>query len=120
MKSEEILKIESELKISVPGWYKQFLLNFPVELINDEEEGVFYSAHVVIDETKSSRDYCEEEWEEPFPKELLSVGWNGGCSCYCIKQADTEQNVYLFCHERGAIDPSETLTLDQFIEAWSE
>ncbi|MCO7223558.1 SMI1/KNR4 family protein [Pleionea sp. CnH1-48] len=118
MKEKDLVKVESELKIKIPSLYRQFLADLPSELTNDDESGIYCDADTIIKATMSARDYKEEDWDEPFANNLLAVGWNGGGSCYCIREGESGEQVYLFDHELGAIDPKETLNLKVFIKEW--
>ncbi|ARU54659.1 hypothetical protein OLMES_0556 [Oleiphilus messinensis] len=110
--------IEVKLKIEIPPVYRRFLLDFPGSLVTGKETGVFYSVDQIVRSTEASRSYQEPDWPQPFPLNLLAVGWNGGGSIYCVREGEPGNMVYLFSHERGDVDPSETLTLETFIALW--
>jgi len=120
MTEDELKEVEDTLGIQIPHKYREFLSSFPDALVTEADEGIFYTAEKIIFETKGSRDYREEEWTVGYTNDLLSVGWNGGGSVYCIREGESGDTIYLFDHEWGDINPGETMSLQKFIEVWSE
>ncbi len=113
----ELRRLEEVLGVTIPAAYRAFLSDFPDDLVTEGEEGVFHSAELIRRSTERSRAYQEEDWPGPYPRNLIDVGWNGGGSVYCVRTGGPGDELLLFDHETGDLDPAETLTLPEWI-AW--
>ena len=98
----DLSKIEKELKINIPGFYKEFLINYPNELLyynskrlNRKEK--MYELEVVnnLEDIKQNFLYFEAfEQNEYWP-----IGSDGIGNYYAIKQNEEDNNIYFIDHE---------------------
>ena len=120
LNEQDLAGLEEKLKLKIPPTYRQFLKSFPDDLVTDDDQGVFHSVELIFRSTIRARAYCEEEWEAPFPGDLICVGWNGGSSVFCVRVGEQGEQIYLFDHEIGKINPHESQSLDQFTAMFRE
>lgn len=118
MNLEEIIKVENELKVKFPAFYKSQLLNFPAELIYDDpdDESVYHSVVNFIEATKFLRQISSEGGGD-FPENMIAIGTNGGGDFFSVKEDDVTQIIYILDHEDGSI---KTASLEEFIAKWTE
>ena len=120
MTEEDLNTIEETLGIQIPELYRKFLSEFPAVLVTERDEGIFHTAERIISQTKAARAYREEDWDIGYTDDLLAIGWNGGGSVYCVKEKESGDTIHLFDHEWGDINPGEAMSLEQFVDEWSE
>lgn len=113
-------RLETQLGVKLPPVYRSFLESFPDDLVTNDDQGVFHSTELIFRSTTGSRDYNEDDWAKPFPKHFVCIGWNGGGSIFCVDTNKQEDEVYLFDHELGDVDPNQTQTLEEFASAVRE
>lgn len=114
LNEDDLRAVERKLNLKIPNLYRAFLADFPDDLVTDDDEGIFHSSDLIIESTQAARKYREDDWDDSFPCSLIAVGWNGGGSVYCIREGETGNQIYLFDHEQGCIDPTETMNLEEF------
>ena len=118
MNEEEINKVENELNVNFPAFYKKQLLNFPKELIYDDpdDESVYHTVGNFIEATQFLRQISSEGGGD-FPKNMIAVGTNGGGDFFSVKEDSIVPEVFILDHEDGSI---KTQDLDEFIEKWKQ
>ena len=100
--SIEINKLENELKVTIPQFYKSFLMNFPNELLhynrnrlNRKEKLYELEVLITIDDIRQNYLFFEAfELNNYWP-----IGSDGTGNYYAVKQNGEDEYVYFIDHE---------------------
>ena len=95
MTPEELQSVEQELNLLLPDYYKEFMLDYPLDLLTEYEEYDFFSTpDKLIDENKKS--YLDF-WGKPLNKKYFIIGFNGLGNYYMI-DLEKDRGVIGFYH----------------------
>jgi len=115
MTDADLAKIETELDIELPDYYRAFVQNYP-PLLLAIPNGPYLcelsnSAENVIQLNRLVRTFNSFEW----PDEYLVIGESGCGDYYAIDIDDEDSSVYLWNHEQGDFsDDEEVDSLPEF------
>src|SRR5690349_11646596 len=101
MTDAELAKIESELELELPDYYREFMRNYPAPLLaipNGPSLGqLSNSPDHIIELNRIVRMMQCFDW----PEEYLAIGESGCGDYYAIDMDDEYSSVYLWNHEQG-------------------
>ncbi len=97
MTTIELKKIETELGVVLPDYYKTVMLNYPSDLSGEapEEYELINYPDKIIDENKTA---YEDFWGEKLNKQFLIIGENG-CGDYFLLDLKKDNCIYSFFHD---------------------
>jgi SMI1 / KNR4 family (SUKH-1) len=113
MTEADVARIESELGVTLPAHYREFVLAYPRSLrdarfeYNQEPASasfLFEDPQLVIDYNKGMREpglLVTDSETAPWPGEYLIIGTDVGGNCWCVKLTGRSKAVWLFEHEEG-------------------
>ena len=116
MTEVDLARIETELAVTVPAHYREFVLAYPQTLrqakfdYNGElasDSFLFDDPQQVIDSNKGIREpglLVVDSETEPWPDEYLIVGADGGGNYWCVKLGSKSKAVWFFEHEEGIFE----------------
>ena len=100
MTEDDLIKIQEELNISLPGSYCELMTNNPYpEYEGVPNFGIYFNADVIIDENQHHRNagWFDIEW----PVHYLIIGDIGNGDLFFMATEKDDQ-VYICSHEAGA------------------
>ncbi|HYT92003.1 MAG TPA: SMI1/KNR4 family protein [Gemmataceae bacterium] len=137
MTEADVASIESELRVTLPSHYREFVLNYPNALreakfeYNQESAAqslLFDDPQLVIDLNQGVRKlglFLADGETEPWPDKYLIIGADGGGNYWCIIRGGRSKAVWFFEHEEGVFERSSKSLEDhakyaqEFIEAFN-
>ncbi|HEY6161019.1 MAG TPA: SMI1/KNR4 family protein [Bacteroidia bacterium] len=97
MTASELKEIEIALGITLPGYYKEFMLNYPEDLSKRDAPDFLLSSdyELLIDENLQA---CLNFRDRPLSKQFLIIGYNG-CGDYYLINLEKDDGVFTFFHD---------------------
>jgi hypothetical protein len=119
MTEADLANLEAALGVTLPAFYRQFMLDYPADLLTatygpDGQPGepaddwLHYKPETIIRDNQEARQHLAfERWNgsayapDPWPTNFLVIGSDGGGDCWFIKLDEGSQMVWRYYHERG-------------------
>lgn len=92
----EIDRLEKSINKRIPDWYKDFLMNYPEDLVN---LGAPYNTVSELSLPNSADRLIEISNYEDCPNNILVIGIDGLGNFYYVILDDNDTRIYLFDHE---------------------
>ncbi len=125
MTNAELDRIESALDLKLPAFYRQYMLDYPLWLVDKQPEwsdvvmGEFANdADRIIEFNQEVREAGPGEFfdDRTWPLHYFVIGSECEQNWYFLDLASGTETVYLFHHEMGEVSPAAE-SLDKFPDA---
>ncbi len=97
MTEEDLQRIETELSLTLPVFYKKTMLDYPLPGGNAENFGLCTCPREIIEKNTGNRN--KGFFGVPWPKHLFVIGFDGCGNYYFIDLHGDDQRIYLADHE---------------------
>lgn len=97
MSENELSYIEESLKIELPSFYKEFMINYPIDLMKTDAADfalIIDSERLIEENINAKNDF----WGLPLNSDSFIIGENG-CGDYYLIQLKEDESIFTFFHD---------------------
>lgn len=97
MSETELKQIEKSLNVELPSFYKEFMLNYPIDLMGTEAPDftLMIDSERLIEENINAKD---DFWGLPLDDNSFIIGENG-CGDYYLIKLKEDKSIFTFFHD---------------------